>query len=177
MNTSSVRIVLRKSVAETLDRHAALSLEIERAIPQRAYAFGPDDVRIELIEDAGLTVPVQMHHMHLFVPDTLEAQAWYGRRFGATPATRGPFDIANLPGRELTFSAATQALAPTEGRALDHIRFEVTDLNAFVQRLRNLGLTEIDGPRLGGNGTTKISYVTDPWGTRIEITEGLEPAL
>ena len=48
------------------------------------------------------------------------------------------------------------------------------NLEAFLKRLQSLGITEIDGPRLSGNKTTKISYVKDPWGTRIEITEGLE---
>ena len=26
------------------------------------------------------------------------------------------------------------------------------------------------------NGTTKVAYMTDPWGTRIELTEKLAPA-
>jgi hypothetical protein len=30
-------------------------------------------------------------------------------------------------------------------------------------------------PTLAGNGTTKIAFLTDPWGTYIELTEGLAP--
>jgi hypothetical protein len=30
-------------------------------------------------------------------------------------------------------------------------------------------------PGLGSNGTTKIAFLFDPWGTYIELTEGLAP--
>ena len=109
-----------------------------------------------------------MHHVHLWLPAPLEAQAWYiERTFGATAGKRGDFDTANVPGVELTFTRQEPALAPTLGRSLDHIGFEVRDLEAFLKRLPSLGIARIDGPRLGGNKTTKISYVKDPWGTRI----------
>jgi hypothetical protein len=42
-----------------------------------------------------------------------------------------------------------------DGRSLDHIGFKVTNLESFLARLRRLGLTEIDGPRLAGSGITK----------------------
>jgi len=29
--------------------------------------------------------------------------------------------------------------------------------------------------RLAPNGTTKVAYLTDPWGTRIELTQNLAP--
>jgi hypothetical protein len=31
-------------------------------------------------------------------------------------------------------------------------------------------------PQAGSNGTTRIAFLTDPWGTTIELTEGLAPA-
>jgi catechol 2,3-dioxygenase-like lactoylglutathione lyase family enzyme len=51
----------------------------------------------------------------------------------------------------------------------------VTNLDATLARLRGLGITDVDGPRAGGGGNIKIAYIKDPWGTRIELTEGLAP--
>ena len=163
-----------KSVADTLARIAPLGLKVEQNNPRQAFITGPDDVRVELLQDDALPVPIRMHHVHLWLPAPLEAQAWYVKHFGATVGKRGDFDTAHVPGVELTFTRQEPALAPTQGRSLDHIGFEVRNLEAFLKRLQSLGITEIDGPRLGGNKVTKISYVKDPWGTRIEITEGLE---
>jgi catechol 2,3-dioxygenase-like lactoylglutathione lyase family enzyme len=163
-----------KSVADTLARIAPLGLKVEQNNPRQAFITGPDDVRVELLQDDALPTPIRMHHIHLWLTAPLEAQAWYVKHFGATTGKRGDFDTANVPGVELTFTRQETPLAPTLGRSLDHIGFEVRDLEAFLKRLQSLGITEIDGPRLGGNKITKISYIKDPWGTRIEITEGLE---
>jgi catechol 2,3-dioxygenase-like lactoylglutathione lyase family enzyme len=163
-----------KSVADTLARIAPLGLKVEQNNPQQAFITGPDDVRVELLQDDALPVPIRMHHIHLWLPAPLEAQAWYIKHFGATAGKRGNFDTANVPGIELTFTRDESGLVPTLGRSLDHVGFEVRNLEAFLKRLQSLGITEIDGPRLGGNKITKISYIKDPWGTRIEITEGLE---
>jgi catechol 2,3-dioxygenase-like lactoylglutathione lyase family enzyme len=164
-----------RSVAETVARIAPLGLKVDQNNPQQAFVTAPDDVRVELLQDETLPVPIRMHHIHLALPAPLEAQAWYVKHFGAAPGKRGTFDNATVPGVELSFTRQETAQAPTQGRSLDHIGFEVPDLDAFLKRLRSLGITEIDGPRLGGNKVTKISYIKDPWGTRIEITEGLEP--
>jgi hypothetical protein len=65
------------------------------------------------------------------------------------------------------------APAPTKGRAIDHIGFEVKNVEAFMKKLQEEGVTiEIpyrDVPNIG----LKIGFVTDPVGTRIELTEGL----
>jgi hypothetical protein len=63
--------------------------------------------------------------------------------------------------------------APTKGRALDHIGFEIVGLEAFCKKLEAAGtpfdLTYRALPQLGG---LQISYLIDPEGTRIELTEG-----
>jgi len=76
----------------------------------------------------------------------------------------------------LSFSQGKTALAPTKGRSLDHIGFDVKDLEAFVKKLDAQG-TKLDEPiHTAPNGTTKVAYLTDPWGTRIELTQNLAPA-
>lgn len=164
-----------KSVSELVARLSEAGYMTQLLNPAQAFVTGPDDIRVELLEDAAMPVPVRMHHVHLQVPEPLEAQAWYGKHFGAVAGKRGNFDMATVPGAEFTFSANEMPQAPTEGRSLDHVGFEVANLDAFLARLRSLGITEIDGPRAGAGGNIRIAYIKDPWGTRIELTEGLTP--
>jgi len=164
-----------KDLAGLLSALTAAGFKTEQPNPRQAFVTGPDDIRVELLVDDMLPVPIRMHHVHLQVPAPPEAQAWYVRHFGAVAGKRGNFDMITVPGGELTFSLNAALQAPTQGRSLDHIGFEVTNLDAFLGRLRGLGITEVDGPRLGGGGNIKIAYVKDPWGTRIELTEGLTP--
>ena len=74
----------------------------------------------------------------------------------------------------MDFLKADAALAPTKGRALDHIGFEVTGLEAFCKKLQADGMafdmTYRVIPQLDG---LKIAFILDPVGTRIELTEGL----
>ena len=78
--------------------------------------------------------------------------------------------IVDLPGVQLRFTKADAKQAPTRGRVLDHIGFDVKDHAAFVKRLRAEGI-QLDEPvRKSPNGNI-ITYITDPWGTRIEIIE------
>jgi catechol 2,3-dioxygenase-like lactoylglutathione lyase family enzyme len=53
---------------------------------------------------------------------------------------------------------------------LDHIGFDVKDHKAFVQKLQADGIKLDEPPRSNPNGNT-ITYITDPWGTRIEIVQ------
>jgi catechol 2,3-dioxygenase-like lactoylglutathione lyase family enzyme len=77
----------------------------------------------------------------------------------------------DLPGVQIRFAKADAKQAPTVGRVLDHIGFDVKDHPAFVKKLGAEGI-KLDQPARtnpqGGNTTT---YITDPWGTRIEIVQ------
>ena len=65
-------------------------------------------------------------------------------------------------------------VAGTQGRALDHVGFEVKNLQAFCKKLEADGVTLAvpyrQVPALG----IAIAFLTDPWGTYIELTEGLD---
>jgi catechol 2,3-dioxygenase-like lactoylglutathione lyase family enzyme len=152
----------------------AAGAEIESENARQAMVIAPDRVRVELTFDDKLTTPVANHHIHLYGSDPNEMRNWYSDYFGATPGMRGPFQAANLPGVNLSFSQTDAALAGTEGRALDHIGFEVHDLQAFTHQLEENGLKLAvpyqQVPSLG----IAIAFVRDPWGTYIELTEGLD---
>lgn len=55
---------------------------------------------------------------------------------------------------------------------LDHIGFEVRDFEAFCRNLEAKGV-KFDVPYTKGTSDIGMAVLTDPWGTRIELTEGL----
>ena len=58
--------------------------------------------------------------------------------------------------------------------ALDHIGFEVKDLEAFYRKLEEMGITLAVAYRKVPALNISIAFITDPWGTYIELTEGLD---
>jgi hypothetical protein len=55
---------------------------------------------------------------------------------------------------------------------LDHIGFEVTNLEAFCGQLEAKSVT-FDVPYTLHTSGIGYALLTDPWGVRIELTEGL----
>ena len=168
-----------KSVPDTVATMKAAGYKVEQMPnnPGQAFVTAPEDIRVELYEDAAMAGPVRMHHIHLFVPDPKEAQAWYDKNFGATAGKRAAFDTSNIPGAELTLAKADTPQATTKGRVLDHIGFEVKNIEETVKRLDAAGI-KIDGGviRTSPNASKlHIAFLTDPWGTYIELSQGLTP--
>jgi predicted enzyme related to lactoylglutathione lyase len=139
----------------------------------QAFVVTPDGVRIEILEDKTQTVPIRHEHVHFSVPeaDIPRAQAWYAKAFGGTVATRNNAPVVNVPGGQFRFAKADTAQAPTKGRVLDHIGFDVKDLRAFASKIQAEGV-KLDEP-VRKNETTGVwvTYLTDPWGTRIELVQ------
>jgi catechol 2,3-dioxygenase-like lactoylglutathione lyase family enzyme len=55
---------------------------------------------------------------------------------------------------------------------LDHIGFEVINLKAFCGKLEANGV-KLDAPYRTHADGVATAWLTDPWGTSIELTEGL----
>lgn len=138
-----------------------------------AYVMSPDDVKVELVEMKAQKTPIVSHHIHFFGPQSAEMREWYMKVFGATAraATSPAFIGADLPGIGLNFTQSAEPVIGTRGRALDHIGFEITNLDEFAKKLEALGIktTVRNLPAI----TTKVAFVTDPWGTLIELSDGL----
>ncbi len=163
-----------KNLQASLEKWRAAGLKtLPGASAHQAYVIAPDEIRIEMTEDPSLEVPIANHHIHFYTSSVADTQAWYVKMFGAKPGKRGPFEAADLPGVNLTFSPATGVTTGTKGRALDHIGFEIKDLEASCKKLEAEGvkfdLPYKNIPALG----ISIAFLTDPWGTYIELTEGL----
>jgi catechol 2,3-dioxygenase-like lactoylglutathione lyase family enzyme len=167
---------LVRDIAATKEKVIAAGIPIEREMPETGQMFLllPGDARVELTEDKSIDVPIKHHHIHFATPEIEEMRAWYARHFGAVLGMRGRFKAADVPGANLSWNPADAALAPTQGRALDHIGFEVADIKAFCAKLEPGGVKlEGSGVREVPNLGLTIAFLTDPWGTRIELTEGL----
>ena len=169
---------LVKRVQDWVPKWQAAGLKMEpQTRPTQVFLIGPDEIRVEILEDEAIAEPIRMHHVHYFVPDPIAAQQWYAKMFGAVPGKRGTFDAADLPGVNLSFSKAETPLARTQGRSLDHVGFEVRNLAAFVKTLQAAGVTlDRELARSGAAPSVQLAYITDPFGTYLELTEGLAPA-
>ena len=141
----------------------------------QAFVETPDGLRIEILENKDQKFPIQSHHVHFNVPESEipKMQAWYSTWFGAVPGKRGTNIAADLPGVNLSFSKSMNdaVQVTTKGRVLDHIGFDVKNLQAFLKRYEAAG-GKIDRPYTkNAQAGTALAFIYDPWGTYIELNE------
>jgi catechol 2,3-dioxygenase-like lactoylglutathione lyase family enzyme len=139
-----------------------------------AYATTTDGVRIELQEDKTMKEDILGYHVHFFTPDYVKLMDWYVQTFGLEPFKRGSIaTTANAPGMNFSFGNARQPARPTKGSAIDHLGFEIKDLEAYCRKLEAKGV-KFDVPyHVDAKTGIKSAFLTDPLGTYIELTEGL----
>jgi catechol 2,3-dioxygenase-like lactoylglutathione lyase family enzyme len=140
-----------------------------------AYIDGPDGLKVEVQEDVTLTGPPTPNHIHYYAKDVFAYRDWWVKTFGAVSRKRGTLDTADVAWMNLTYSPYKEDTprAASKGRAIDHVGFEVKNLEAFCKKLEADGV-KFDVPyrkidRLG----IAIAFLTDPLGGYIELTEGL----
>jgi catechol 2,3-dioxygenase-like lactoylglutathione lyase family enzyme len=139
-----------------------------------AYVTLPDGVYVELQEDQGLHEEITGYHVHFYSPRSEQLLDWYTEVFDLEVRPRGSIQhTSNVPGMNLSFSHTDNQRLPTQGTAIDHIGFEVENLEAFCEALAAKGI-EFDVPyrEIESIGLA-IAFITDPQGVRIEFTEGL----
>jgi len=127
------------------------------------------------VEMKAQAAPIASHHVHFFGMNK-EMQAWYMQTFSAsTLASANPaFISASLPGLTMNFSPSQTPVVGTQGRAIDHVGFEVKNLEAFTKKLESEGIKLASPYRQVPALNISIAFITDPWGTYIELTEGLD---
>ena len=190
-----------QSLDKAMAAVTAAGFKAERTanLPLTGRAYSPDGAKIELFDitsdspkfapDPGprdsdferhegpMAQPVVTQHIHYYIPagGENEMKAWYLKMFGGTPGTRLRYHAIDLPGMNLNFSVSPtpSASLPTKGRTNDHLGFEVRDLAAFCRKLEAAGV-KFDTPYAKRDGIA-TAMLTDPWGARIELTEGLRP--
>lgn len=139
------------------------------------YVMLPDGVYVEMQEDQGLHEEITGYHVHYYSEDSEALLDWYTDVFGLEVRPRGRIGTTtNVPGMNMSFASSDSMRAPTQGAAVDHIGFEVDNLEAFCEKLAAMGI-EFDVPyrEIPAIGLA-IAFITDPAGVRIEFTEGLD---
>lgn len=177
-----------KNFDETYQKFKAAGYRIEafHNAANRSFFFSPDGLMFEVAQSRNLTGAAGELHIHTFVNDRppkdrdhqvvpWEMFLWYQKMFGVTLASGGPGSGLgdDLPGVRLRISQTRLPVEPTKGHVLDHIGFEVKNLEAFTKQLEANGV-KLDKPY----STTRFrsfasAELTDPWGTTIELTEGM----
>jgi predicted enzyme related to lactoylglutathione lyase len=168
-----------KNTEDVLNRAKAAGFETRPIFKgtegfRNAYIIGPDKIKIELQEDVNMTGPPVVNHLHFVLTDPLPLRTWYVEKMGFDPTTRGAYQTANVPNINLTFQPTkVQPALGSKGSTLDHIGFEVKDLEAYCKKLEAAGI-KFDVPyRKVPNLGIAIAFLTDPQGVYIELTEGL----
>jgi catechol 2,3-dioxygenase-like lactoylglutathione lyase family enzyme len=139
----------------------------------QVYLMSPDRIKVRITEEKSLATPIRADVIKMVVPNVAEAQAWYATYFGAEMVQRGGEMVANIPGSSILFEQAKGPVAPTKGRAFDRIGLEVVGLEAFAKKLEDAGI-KFDSPYRKANGmNAAFAVFQDPFGTLIEMSEGL----
>jgi catechol 2,3-dioxygenase-like lactoylglutathione lyase family enzyme len=138
----------------------------------QAYVETPDGVRIEILEDKTQSIPIRNEHVHLFLTEAEipKAVAWYAKTFGGKPGIRNNAPIVDIPGGQMRFAKVETKQVPTRGRILDHFGFDLKDHPAFIKKVEAEGI-KLDEPVRKSPTGNVITYITDPWGARIELIE------
>ncbi|HYA16665.1 MAG TPA: VOC family protein [Bryobacteraceae bacterium] len=167
-----------RSLKEMMDSLSAAGYEVGKPFKgtegfQNAYVTGPDKVRIEMQEDVNLPVKAAVNHLHFMLKDAMVLRSWYIEKLGLTATTRGSLQTANASGGNLSFSPARTEPVGSKGTSIDHIGFEVTNLEAYCRKLEAEGI-KFDVPyrKVPALGVA-IAFITDPDDVSIELTEGL----
>jgi catechol 2,3-dioxygenase-like lactoylglutathione lyase family enzyme len=165
---------------ETADQSAAPASGSSAVYGRFSYLVGPDGVKVELVTADKGAPPIAHHHVHFVNKQFVEMQQWYMKALDATlrPGQTDFFIGADLPGVGYMLNffhwELPEPLVGTSGRAVDHVGFEVRNLKEFCTRLAAKGIVLTrpyrKDPEMNNIAT---AVITDPWGTVIELTEGL----
>jgi catechol 2,3-dioxygenase-like lactoylglutathione lyase family enzyme len=162
-----------RDLAGTSAALKAAGIQLTRDDTLEIVALYPDGVKVEFYPAPTLSVPIEHFHIHFYTADVDGLRAWYARHFGAAMPTTANANAMGVPGMSFSFRRTDAAQAATAGRSLDHVGFEVRDLEAFTRKLAADGVAFETPFRVVPSTGLKTAVLIDPAGTRIELTEGL----
>jgi catechol 2,3-dioxygenase-like lactoylglutathione lyase family enzyme len=169
-----------KDLPATIARWKAIGADARQGRnPNQGYVWGPDGINIEYYGDPAIPVPVKMDHTHAYVPNIKACKAWYQKVLGGVPGER---PRVSLPAWNPVSTSRHDGDVRRRGTgALAHTRTV-----ARSHGLRSEGPRPMPGssgsasarfvPRQIPGTQIKVAFLTDPWGTRIELTQNLAPA-
>ena len=136
------------------------------------FIFDPWGTRIEMVEDQET---LGFHHIHLSATNPAETLAWYRDVLGGEEASlKGRLDGLRFENVWLLVAEHAEGVpATTEGRAIDHVGFVVSDLDAAAVEMRGAGVTFQQEPAVPENGRTaaKRAFLVGPDNVRLAVVE------
>ena len=163
-----------------LDKWRAAGLEVGSMFlgaegQLNAYVTLPDGVEVEMQEDQGLQEEITGYHVHWFLDNPEEIMQWYVDMFDLEVRPRGRINTTtNMPGMNFSFGANSSGRQSTLGTAIDHIGFEINNLEEFCRQLEAKGIVfDIPYHEVPAIGLSS-AYFTDPSGVYVELTEGYD---
>jgi len=165
-----------KSLKDTLAKlDAAGTKPAAGATATQAFALAPNGVKVQLVEDTALPTPIASSEMLMKVSSAADAAAWYEKWFGARIVKQGQSTVAEIPGMNIRFAETKEPVAGTQGRAINHIGLEVKNLEALMKKMTEAGVM-VNRAYAAAPATIaplkSLGFITDPWGTYIELNEG-----
>jgi len=172
-----------RNVGESMAKWKAAALKTEPGKnAKQIFLTTPDGlIKIEISENRSLSVPIAFTHIYFAVSESgsggkatpSEMQDWYVKVLGAKQGKRSNSQAdADVAGVTLTFTKFDTPTAPSKGRALDRINFEVKGEEAFCKKLEAGGV-KLDRPCVQLPNGNWAGFLTDPGGTNVELNEGL----
>jgi hypothetical protein len=136
----------------------------------------PEKVQVELLEDKSISQPTVFRNVQINSVDPEKLRDWYLKTFpGGTAGKMGNMITLKYTAGEIDIVKAASPQAPSTGRSLDHMGFEIVNLEAFCKKLqaeRPDVKFDTTYREMAALDNLKLAYVVDPEGTRIELTEG-----
>lgn len=176
-----------RNIGKFIDKWEAAGFDMGPIFPgsegyTNAYVTLPGGVEVELQEDQSLYKEFTGYHIHYSTEAYEELLEWYNDTFNLVTQARGTIASAtNVPGMNLSygqlgerpFELGEGPFAATDGTAIDHIGFEIVNLEAFCLQLEAKGI-EFDQAYqwIDTLGFASASF-TDPAGIKVVLTEGL----
>ena len=132
-----------------------------------AFVVDPWGTKIELIDDPDTR---GLHHIHLNSPDVQGTLEWYANAFGGEITKfKGMLPAIKYDPLWLIVTKSNKPLAPTKGRAMDHLGWNFPDLDAAAVELKSKEVTFSMEPL--PYKTIKIAFINGPDGVNIELVQ------
>ena len=155
------------SVADVAAKTKALEAAGAKVVAP-GVVVDPWGTKIELVND----VPGRgFHHVTLKVPDPDATLRWFTTNFGGARTKMSGRDAVRY---ERTYLAVIKgdAMAPSQGRSIDHLGFGPRTMNGEAAALKAQGVTFTAEPSpMPNQFGHRTAYVEAPGGIRIELVE------
>jgi catechol 2,3-dioxygenase-like lactoylglutathione lyase family enzyme len=108
-------------------------------------------------------------HVHMSVPDPQAAAQWYHDHIGGEWVD-GRDDRLLFGTTRIMFLGGGATRRPSAGSVIDHLGFSFPDVAAKLAEVEAAGAT-VTTPLRAVEGLFELSFVDDPFGTRLELIE------